>query len=167
MKSLTPIILLLVTAKDALTEATNEADNFGHASNLAGAIGLIAGAIRQVEQVHDDGADKPIGPIIGEWRKHECDGHVYRLREVQAFRPQRGNAAGQIEIDCQPRILSLECSGDWQTMGMGSDEQYLVDEDDVVEVEESAFTDFAHLCSFAEEVGKILNCEPSLIVRAI
>ncbi len=88
--------------------------------------------------------------IVGEWRELVEDGHVYRLTKVS-----KGEEL--------PWRFSLECSAEFRRVIHG----WTVAEDDIVEVCESAFNDFDHLCSFAKEVAAKLQCNPATIVRAI
>lgn len=87
---------------------------------------------------------------VNEWRELVEDGHVYRLVKV---------SHGE-EL---PWRFCLECSADFRRVVTG----WLVPEEDIVEVSESAFNDFDHLCCFAKEVAAILKCDPATIVRAI
>lgn len=88
--------------------------------------------------------------LVNTWAHHLEDGMIYRL------------------VRCTPEEVlpwrfSLECCSDWHHVFGG---KFSADEE-IVEVCETAFNDFDHLCAFAKEVAAILHCEPATIVRAI
>ena len=88
--------------------------------------------------------------LVNEWAELLEDGMIYRL------------------VRCTPEEVlpwrfSLECCSDYHTVFGG---KFAADEE-IVEVCDSAFSDFDELCGFAKEVAAILHCEPATIVRAI
>lgn len=101
--------------------------------------------------------------LLNEWRPHIEDGHVYKLVVVQEYRAST--------FGYHPRLLALICNAEWQKKEMpGSQGQYSyieADREHDVEVSPDAFNDFEHLCSFAREVGAIMECEPATIIKAI
>ena len=103
--------------------------------------------------------------ILNKWKEHECDGHVYKL--VVAHEYERLDETGRY----RPRILSLLCNAEYEAPSKALRphplDRLIVNEEYDVEVEDSAFNDFDHLCSFAEEVAKLLECDPATIIRAI
>lgn len=94
--------------------------------------------------------DQPLEMLVNTWAKLIEDGMIYRLVRVT---PE----------EVRPWTFSLECCSDYrETFGGKFDAR-----DEIVEVCDSAFNDFDHLCAFAKEVAAILHCEPATIVRAI
>jgi hypothetical protein len=93
---------------------------------------------------------EPAGPVIGEWRGLVEDGQVYRLAKIS-------------KGDEVPWRFSLECSADGQMTPHG----WKVPADSIVEVSQSAFNDFEHICTFAKEVAEILECDPVTVMTSI
>ena len=97
--------------------------------------------------------------IVNQWKRLIEDGMVYRLAKVS-------------KPDVVPWRFSLEWSADYipaskATRNVHPLDRIYVAEDNIGEVEDSAFNDFDHLCSFAKEVAALLECEPTTIIRAI
>ncbi len=88
--------------------------------------------------------------LVNTWAKLIEDGMIYRLVRVT---PE----------EVRPWRLCLECSSEYVETHGGK----FLAADEIVEVCDSAFNDFDHLCAFAKEVAAILHCEPATIVRAI
>lgn len=88
---------------------------------------------------------------IDEWLIHPEDGLAYRIRKIT---PK----------DVIPIRFSLEWSADSYTNNLDT---VAVLEDNISEVEDSAFNDWDHQSAFAAELGKLFDCFPATIVRAI
>lgn len=93
-----------------------------------------------------------------EWRIHPSDGLAYRIVKVS---PE----------GVTPWRWSLEWTADYEPASKALkphplDRIYVAD-DNISEVEDSAFNDWQHLSAFAAELGDLLECEPATIVRAI
>ncbi len=88
--------------------------------------------------------------LVNTWAKLIEDGMIYRLVRVT---PE----------EVRPWTFCLECCSDYRETDGGKFDA----RDEIVEVCDSAFNDFDHLCAFAKEVAAILHCEPATIVRAI
>ncbi len=95
-----------------------------------------------------------------EWLIHPEDGLAYRIRKV--------TPEGVL-----PWRFSLEWSADYIDKEQPSalkphplDKVYVA-EDNISEVEDSAFNDWDHQSAFAAELGKLFDCFPATIVRAI
>ena len=96
-----------------------------------------------------------------EWVLHPSDGLVYRIV----------NVTPAIQLGQAPWRWSLEWSADYEPASKALkphplDRIYVAD-DNISEVEDSAFNDWQHLSAFAAELGELLECEPATIVRAI
>lgn len=87
--------------------------------------------------------------LVNAWAEHPSDGHVYRLVRL-----------GPEEVT--PWRFSLECCADY-TVHHGS--RMTVGEP--VEVSQSAFNDFEHICTFAKEIAAILECDPVTVMSSI
>ncbi len=108
--------------------------------------------------------------LLNQWKEHASDGLVYKL--IVVHERQRLPAVNPSDPpQYVPRILCLLCNAEYEAPKKALkphplDRMYVNEEYDV-EVCDSAFNDFDHLCVFAKEVATLLECEPATIIRAI